>query len=441
MNQPRRTLILGSAGRDFHVFNTLFREDPTHDVLGFTSAELPTGMEGRYPACLTGPLYPGGVPILAESRLEEQIPALAIEEVVFAYSELGTAEMLRLAARVLAAGADFQLLSPKRSMLATTKPVIAVTAARSGAGKSPTVRYLAALIAGWGLRVAVVRHPVRAQSFGDDREHTFEVVHGVRIDACARPTREPYAPVPGSTVFSGLDYAAILAEAEAAADVILWDGIGNDLPFLEPRLHIALTDPLQAGEVADCFPGEVGLRLADVVVITKCDSATIEQIEQVESGVCRIKPEAVVLTADSPVLVEGAENVTGRTVVVVEELHSLHLGGGLKPGAGLTAARQVGVSGIISPLPQAVGSLAQVYRLHPEAQSVLPVPGFGVAQLAEVKATIEATASEGIINATRLDLTAMLGIDRPVARANYALSPHDPDQLARLVRSALGLTG
>ncbi|MCC6497835.1 MAG: GTPase [Propionibacteriaceae bacterium] len=439
MSQPRRTLILGSAGRDFHVFNTLYREDPTHDVLGFTAADLPTGSGGRYPACLTGPLYPGGIPILPESRLEQEISALAIEEVVFAYSELGSAEVLRLAARVLAAGADFQLLSPLRSMLATSKPVIAVTAARSGAGKSPTVRYLAALIAAWGLRVAVVRHPVRAQSFAEDREHAFAVVDGELLDSCARPTREPYGPVPGAWVFSGLDYAAILAEAEDVADVILWDGVGNDLPFLRPRLHIVLTDPLQAGEEADYFPGEVGLRLADVVVITKCDSASIEQIEQLESGVGRINPEAAVLTADSPVLVEGAANVAGRTVVVVEEVHSLHLGG-LKPGAGLTAARQVGVSGIISPMPQAVGSLAAVYRLHPEAQSVLPVPGFSAAELAEVKATIEATPSEAIINATRLDLAALLGVDRPMARARYALSPHDPDQLAGLVWAAVGLT-
>jgi predicted GTPase len=431
-------LIVGTAGRDFHVFNTIYRDDPHHEVLGFTAADLAPGSSGRYPSCLSGALYPDGIPILPEAQLEEIITGQGIKDVVFAYSELGSAEVVRLAARVLAAGADFQLVSPLRSMLAASKPVIAVTAARSGAGKSPTVRYLATLLASWGLQVAVIRHPVHAQSFAEDREHTFALVDDVRLDSCAQPTRAPYDSLPGTWMFSGLDYAAVLAAAEGSADVVLWDGVGNDLPFLKPGLHIALTDPLRAGEEADYFPGEVGLRLADVVIISKCDSATIDQIDQAEDAVNRINPDAIVLTADSPVLVEGAGNVIGRTVVVVEEVHTLSLGA-MKPGAGLTAARRIGVSGIISPLPQAVGSLVQVYRLHPEAQSVLPVPGFGPADLADLKATIEATPSEGIINATRLDLAVALGIDRPLARATFALSPHDPDQLARVVRAAVGL--
>lgn len=277
-----------------------------------------------------------------------------------------------------------------------------------------------------------------AQSFAEDREHASAVVDGAVVDSCGEPTREPYRSLPGAWILSGLDYVAILAAAEATADVILWDGIGNDLPFVEPRLHIALTDPLRAGEEADYFPGEVGLRLADVVIISKCDSATIDQIYLAESGIFRINPHATVLTADSPVLVEGAEHVIGRTVIVVEEAHTLSLGS-MKPGAGLAAARKVGVSGIISPLPQAVGSLVEVYRRHLEAQSVLPVPGFRPADLADLMATIAATPSEGIINATRLDLAKVLGVTRPVARATYALSPHDPDLLERLVRVAVGL--
>ncbi len=440
MHQPRRTLIVGTAGRDFHVFNTLFRTDPHHRVLGFTAADTGDAGVGRYPDCLSGPLYPEGIPILRERDLEALIAELGIEDVVFAYSELGNAEVVRLAARVLAAGADFQLLSPVRSMLPTTRPVIAVTAARAGAGKSPTVRYLIELLASWGLRVAVIRHPVQAQGFGDDREHTFAVVDGAPVDSCAQPTREPHASVPGVWMFSGLDYERMLAAAEESADVILWDGVGNDLPFLQPKLHIALTDPLRAGEEADYFPGEVGLRLADVVIITKCESASIEQIERCESGINTINPRASVLTADSPVLVYGGERVAGRTVVVVEEAHTLSLGA-MKPGAGLAAAHLLGVSAIISPLPQAVGALVELYRLHPEAQSVLPTPGFGPSDLADLKATLEATPSEGIIDATRVDLAAMLGLNRPVARAAFALSPHDPDQLARLVRAAVGLDG
>jgi predicted GTPase len=440
MHQPRRTLIVGTAGRDFHVFNTLYRTDPYRVVLGFTAADTPDSSAGRYPGCLSGPLYPDGIPILPERQLEHLIAELGIEDVVFAYSELGNAEVVRLAARVLAAGADFQLLSPVRSMLPTTKPVIAVTAARAGAGKSPTVRYLIELLASWGLRIAVIRHPVQARSFAEDHEHAFALVGEALVDSCAQPTLEPHASVPGVWMFSGLDYARILAAAEERADVILWDGVGNDLPFLQPKLHIALTDPLRAGEEADYFPGEVGLRLADIVIITKCESAGIEQIERCESGIYAINPDASVLTADSPVLVEGGESVAGRTVVVVEEAHTLSLGA-MKPGAGLAAAHRLGVSAIISPLPQAVGALVELYRLHPEARSVLPTPGFGPSDLADLKATLEATPSEGVIDATRIDLAAVLDLDRPVARAAFALSPHDPDQLARLVRAAVGPTG
>ncbi len=420
MHEPRRTLIVGTAGRDFHVFNTLYRTDPDHVVLGFTVAD-PAEADGRYPAVLTGALYPDGIPILPEAELEHLIDRLGIDEVVFAFSELSCAQVVRLAARALAAGADFRLVSPLRSMLPTSKPMIAVTAASSGAGKTPTVRYLAELLVAWGLQVAVVRQPVRPQGFGD-------------------PVRERDASLPGVWTYSGVDYARILAAAEAEADVILWDGVGNDLPFLQPKLHIALTDPLRSGEEADYFPGEVGLRLADVVIITKCESAGIEQIERCESGIYAINPGATVLTADSPVLVDGGEWVAGRTVVVVEEAHTLSLGA-MKPGAGLAAARQLGVSAIISPLPQAVGALVELYRLHPEAQSVLPAPGFGTADLADLKATLDATCSEGIIDATRIDLAAVLGLDRPVARAAFALSPHDPDQLARVVRAAVGLPG
>lgn len=436
MNSPRKTLIVGTAGRDFHVFNTIYRNDSHHRVLGFTAAELCPGDSARYPSCLSGPLYPDGIPILPEEQLEEIIAQLGIKDVVFAYSELGCRDVARLAARVLAAGADFQLVSPARSMLAATKPVIAVTAARTGAGKSPTVRYLAELLHSWGLKVAVVRHPVRVQSYAEDRQHSYAVVDDQQVDCCGRPEREPYESVPGAWVYSGLDYASILAAAQAEADVILWDGAGNDLPFLKPRLHIVLVDPLRAGEEVEYFPGEVCLRLADVVVISKCDSASEEQIDEVESNVYRANPSATVLRADSPVMVSGADDVAGRTVVVVEEARTLSLGA-LRPGAGLAAAMQVGVSAIISPLPQAVGSLVRVYRQHPEAHSVLPTLGYGPEDLADLKATLEATPSDAVIDATQVDLAILLELSRPVAKAGYAIRPHDPEALARVVRAAV----
>lgn len=432
-----KILIVGTAGRDFHVFNTMYRDEPEHQVVAFTSADMAAGQSGRYPACLTGPLYPEGLPILPEADLERIIARYGVTHVVFAYSEIGCAGIAGLAARALAAGADFQLVNPRRSMLASTSPVIAVTSASSGAGKSPTVRYLAELLGSWGLRVAVIRHPLRIRDFAEDRRHVTAVVDGVVRDACAAPEREPYDAVPGSIMFSGLDFEVILRAAEAEADVILWDGAGSDLPFVEPSLHIVLTDPLRADE-AELFPGEVGLRMADAVLVSKCDSATPEQAAIVERAVARVNPDAVLLTADSPVLVENGEAVAGLTVVVVEEEITLSLGA-LKPGAGTEAAHLVGASGILSPLPQAAGALADVYARHPEAQSVLPLTGYGPEDLAEVRATIEATPSEAVIDATRLDLATLLGLTRPVARASYTIRPHDPERLAGLVRAAVGL--
>lgn len=432
-----RILIVGTAGRDFHVFHTLYRDDPAHRVVGFTSADMASGESGRYPACLAGSGYPEGLPILPEDDLERIIDEHGVTHVVFAYSEIGCSGIAGLAARVLAAGADFQLVNPRRSMLASSRPVIAVTSASSGAGKSPTVRYLAELLTSWHLRVAVIRHPLRAQDFGAGREHVFTVVDGVTRDACATPERQPYEALPDSTVFSGLDFGAILAAVQAEADVVLWDGAGSDLPFLEPSLHILLTDPLRADE-GDLFPGEVGLRMADVVVVSKCDSASAEQVAAVERSVARVNPDAVLLTADSPVLVENGAAVAGRTVVVVEEELTLSMGT-LRPGAGTAAAHLVGASGIISPLPQASGRLAEVYARHPEAQSVLPVTGYEPADLAEVRAALEATPSEAVIDATRVDLAALVGLTRPVARAGYAIRPHAPERLAELVRAAIGL--
>ena len=317
--------------------------------------------------------------------------------------------------------------------------MIAVTSASPGAGKSPTVRYLAELLSGWNLRVAVIRHPLRDQDFAEDRAHAFTAADGATTrDACAEPQREPDDAVPNVTVFSGLDFGAILRAAEAEADVVVWDGAGSDLPFLRPSLHILLTDPLRADEEADQFPGEVGLRMADVVVVSKCDSASGDQVATIERAVAQVNPDAVLLTADSPVLVENGAAVTGLTVVVVEEELTLSLGA-LKPGAGSEAAHMVGASGIISPLPQASGRLAELYARHPEAQSVLPVTGYDARDLAEVKATLEATPSEAVIDATRVDLAALLGLARPVAKAGYTIRPHDPERLAELVRAAIGL--
>lgn len=431
-----KILIVGTAGRDFHVFNTLYRDDPDATVVAFTAAEPVTGGTGRYPHCLTGPRYPDGIPILPEAGLEAAIRDHGVEQVVFAYSEIGCGDVAGLAARVLAAGADFQLVNPQRCMLASPRPMVAVTSARSGAGKSPTVRYLAELLRSWGLRVAVVRHPLRVQGFTAGHEHTLARIDDVVVDACAAPSREPFDGVPGVHVYTGLDFRAVGEAAGADADVVVWDGAGNDLPFLRPSLHIVVTDPLRGDETGDFFPGEVGLRMADVVLVSKCDAATPEQVAAAARTVGRLNPDAALLTADSPVVVADAHNAAGRTVVVVEEALTLSLGA-LRPGAGTEAARLVGATAILSPLPQAVGRLAEVYARHPEAQSVLPAMGYGPDDLRDLRETLEATPSEAVIDATRIDLARVLDLTRPVARAGYAIRPHDPDRLAALVRAAV----
>ncbi|MFT4110214.1 hypothetical protein [Propionicimonas sp.] len=431
-----RILIVGTAGRDFHVFNTLYRDDPDHTVVAFTSTDLGPGQEGHYPACLSGPRYPGGLPILPEADLERIIAAESVAQVVFAYSEIGSEDVARLAARTLAAGADFHLASPRRVMLQASRPVIAVTSARSGTGKSPTVGYLAELLHSWGHRVAVVHHPVRALAFTDN-EHDLARLDDAIIDAAAAPLSEPFGTVPGARVFSGLDFGAVLSAAQEDADVVLWDGADSDLPFVEPSLHVVVTDPLRADEASDHLPGEVGLRMADVVIVTGCDTATPGQRASVERAVRRLNPGADLLTADTPVVVEGGEAVSGRTVVVIEEEGALSLGG-LRPGAGTAAAHQLGVSGIISPLPQAVGALVDVYSLHPEAQSILPAFGRDPLLLADLAATLAATPSEAVIDASRTGLSGVLQLDRPVARARFALRPHDPERLGELVRNAIG---
>lgn len=429
MTTPRRTLILGSAGRDFHMFNSIFRADPSRRVLGFTSADVSSGDQRRYPSCLAGTLYPDGIPIIAETDLERFITENQVDDVVFAYAEIGCSQVAGMAARVLAAGADFQLLSPQRSMLPATKPVIAVTSAHIGAGKSPTVRYVADLLRARGLRVAVIQHPPRTPEYDQGWNHAQS---DDLADACAAPVVTQAAGQPGVVLVSGADQRTVLSAAAEQADVILWDGAGTDLPFLRADLHLVLVDPLRTTRELEAFPGEVSLRLADAVIISKCDAATPEQIAQATTEVTRLNPHARVLTADSPVVIDGIGRIAGRTVVVVEAEPTLALGA-LRPGAGIAAAHKAKVSAIISPLPQAVGTVADRYAQHPEAQSVLPVSGWDDAELADVRATLEATPSEAIIDATRLHLAERFGLNRPVATAVYALRPHDPDALAELV--------
>jgi predicted GTPase len=436
--QRSRVLILGAAGRDFHDFNVLYREDPGVDVVAFTATQIPD-IEGRtYPVDLAGPLYPEGIPIVGEGDLEEIVRRERIDRVAFAYSDLPHTAVMHLASRVIAAGADFVLHGSRRTMLRSTRPVIAVTAVRTGVGKSQTTRYVAGLLRERGLRVVAIRHPM---PYGDLAAQACQrFAHHRDLDRyeCTIEEREEYEPHidNGVVVYAGVDYERILRAAEEEADVILWDGGNNDIPFYVADLHIVLADPLRAGHESAYHPGEANVRMADVVVIAKCDSATGEQIAAVEKGVRALNPDAEIHLCDSPVTLDNPSRVVGKAVVVVEDGPTL-THGSMTFGAGVVAARAAGVARIVDPHPYAVGTIAETYRKYPNAIGVLPAMGYGEQQIRDLEATMVTMPVEAIVAGTPIDLRRVLSVDKPVVRAHYSLREREPGRLAAAVDRAL----
>ena len=441
---PRtRVVILGAAGRDFHDFNVVFRDDPGHEVVAFTATQIPDIDGRRYPAELAGSLYPQGIPIVAESELGDLVGRQAVDVVVFAYSDVRHERVMHLASQCIAAGADFRLHGARRTMLRSTKPVVAVTAVRTGVGKSQTTRYLAQLLRDRGLRVVAVRHPM---PYGDlvaqacQRYASYDDLD--RYD-CTIEEREEYEPHldAGGVVYAGVDYERILRQAEQEADVVLWDGGNNDLPFYAPDLHLVLADPLRPGDEAAYHPGEANVRMADVVVVAKCDSARAEDIEAVESSVRALNPDATVLRADSPVTVDDEAAVRGRRVLVVEDGPTL-THGSMTYGAGVVGARAAGAADLVDPSPYAVGSIAETYARYPNARAVLPAMGYGAAQVRDLEATIraafEAGACDAVVSGTPIDLTRVLSVPVPLVRARYELREQVAEGLAVLLQEALG---
>ncbi len=438
MASPRRVVIIGAAGRDFHTFATLFRDSSEDVVVAFTAAQIPNIAGRTYPSSLAGPRYPAGIPVVPEADLEELVARERVDLAVFAYSDLPHAEVMHLGSRCLAAGADFLLASAAHTMLASRVPVIAVTAVRTGAGKSQTTRYLAGILRGFGLRVVAVRHPMPYGDLGRQACQRFATYDDLDAHGCTIEEREEYEPFldAGHVVYAGVDYAQILAAAEEEADVILWDGGNNDLPFYRPDLHIVLADPLRPGDERGYHPGETNVRMADVVLVAKCDSADPADVAAVEASVRDLNPTAVVLRTDSPVTLEDPAAVAGRVVVVVEDGPTL-THGSMSWGAGVVAARAAGASRIIDPSPYAVGSLAATYRRYPNALGVLPAMGYGADQVRDLAATIEATPCDVVVSATPVDLSRVLTVARPVVRARYELREHHPGALEELLRDAL----
>jgi predicted GTPase len=414
-----RVVVLGAAGRDFHNFNVVYRDDPAVEVVAFTAAQIP-GIGGRrYPPELSGRIYPHGIPIVAEAALETLISERAVDLVVFAYSDVRHDAVMHLASRALAAGADFALLGAAHTMLRAGVPVIAVSAVRTGCGKSQVARYLAQRLRGKGLRVAVVRHPMPYGDLAAARVQRFAARGDLDAAACTIEEREEYEPhlAAGNVVFAGVDYAAIVARAEAEADLILWDGGNNDFPFLRPDLHIVLVDALRPGQETGYHPGEAVLRMADIVLVAKADAAPAA-VARIAESVRAANAGARLLRGGSPVTLADPGAVRGRRVLAVEDGPTI-THGGMPHGAAVAAAREAGAAGIVDPRPWAVPDIAPVYAQYPHIGPVLPAMGYSSRQIAALAATLNAADADVIVAGTPVDLAGLMELNKPIVRARY----------------------
>ncbi len=407
----RTVVIMGAGGRDFHVFATVFRDDADARVVAFTATQIPGIDDRTYPSSLAGPLYPDGIPIVPEDRLVALIGEQSVDEVVFAYSDVAHVDVMHAASIAMAAGADFRLVGPAASMLPSIRPVVGIGAVRTGCGKSQTTRAVGRLLLDAGLRVALIRHPMPYGDLVAMRVQRFASLADIDASDPTVEEREEYeVPVEmGMVMYAGVDYEAILRAAEAEADVIVWDGGNNDFPFVRPDLMITVVDPLRAGHESAYHPGETTLRLADVVVVNKVDTAQPSDVEAVVAAVGAMVPDAIVIRAESPVTLEGEGSLAGQRVLVVEDGPTL-THGGMPFGAGTVAAHQAGAAEIVDPRPFAVGSIATTYEKYPATGPVLPAMGYGAAQLDDLAETIRRAPVDVVVSGTPMDLGAA---DRP----------------------------
>ena len=434
-----RILIMGAAGRDFHNFNVFFRNRERYEVVAFTATQIPN-IEGRvYPPELAGPLYPKGIPIYPEAELTELVVREKIDQVVFSYSDVTHEYVMHKASQVLATGADFRLLGANNTMLDSTKPVVAVCAVRTGAGKSQTTRRVADALQEMGKQVVAVRHPM---PYGDLVAQTcqrFADYQDLDRHNCTIEEREEYEPHidRGVVVYAGVDYEKILREAEKEADVILWDGGNNDLPFFRPDLHIVLTDPHRAGHELSYHPGEANLRMADVVVINKVDTAEPADVATVRENVMVTNPDAIIVEAASPISVPDPDMIRAKRVLVIEDGPTL-THGGMAYGAGVVAARRFGASEIIDPRPYAVRSIVETFAKYPTTGPVLPAMGYGAEQTRDLEETIANTPADLVLIGTPIDLRRVVNIQQPSQRVSYELEEIGQPTLAEILRAKFG---
>jgi len=418
----KKILIMGAAGRDFHNFNVFFRAKEEYEVVGFTATQIPNIDNRRYPMELSGVIYPSGIPIYPESELSSLIKRLDVDYAVFSYSDVSYDYLMHKASQVIAAGANFLLLGSADMMLKSEKPVIAVCAVRTGCGKSQTTRKIAELLVAHKKTTVAIRHPMPYGDLTEQIVERFGSYDDLETFKCTIEEREEYEPhiAKGIVVYAGVDYEKILRAAEKEAEVILWDGGNNDLSFYKPDMLIVVADPLRAGHELLYYPGEVNLRMADVVVINKMDSAKKADVEIVKKNIKSVNPSALIIEANSPVSVDSPEVIKGKKVLVVEDGPTL-THGGMKYGAGFVAAQKVGVKEIIDPRPFAVRSILETFRKYPQTSQVLPAMGYGDEQIKDLEETINACPVDAVIIATPIDLSKLININKPSVRVSYKL--------------------
>ena len=431
--QTKNIIIIGAAGRDFHNFNTYYRNDANYNVVAFTAAQIPDIDGRKYPKELAGELYPDGIPIYAQGQLPDLIKKYNVDECVFSFSDISYQDVMGIGAIVNSAGADFKLLGPNNTMLKSKKPVISVTAVRTGTGKSQTSRKIIETLLDHGLKVVAIRHPMPYGDLAAQRVQRFATIEDLEKHNCTIEEMEEYEPhvERGNIIYSGVDYAAILEAAENdpdGCDVILWDGGNNDFSFYEPDLAITVLDPHRPGHELKYYPGEVCLRTTDVAIINKVDSASAEAIQIVENNIKAVSPNSKIIKAESTITVDQPELITGKRVLIVEDGPTL-THGEMKIGAGTVAAQRLGASEIIDPSPYLVGSLKDTFKKYPHIENLLPAMGYGEKQLKDLEATINASDCDAVIIGTPMDLTRIISINKPTARINYDLDEVDGPSL------------
>lgn len=418
----KKVLIIGAAGRDFHNFNVRYRDNEEYEVVAFTAAQIPD-IDGRtYPPSLAGKLYPHGIPIHAEEELTDLIKNLGVDEAVFSYSDVEYHYVMGIAAIVNAAGADFQLLGAEKTMLKSKVPVISVCAVRTGCGKSQTTRRVCDILKNKGHKVVAIRHPMPYGDLAKQAVQRFETYEDLDKHDCTIEEREEYEPHidKGIIVYAGVDYGAILAEAEKEADIIVWDGGNNDTPFYKPDLSIVLVDPHRPGHELRYYPGETNLRMADVVVINKVTTADPDKVDEVHDNVKMVNPNATVIEAASPVTIENEDAIKGKTVLVVEDGPTL-THGGMTYGAGAVAAKQYGAAKIVDPVPYGIGTIKETFEKYPHIKNFLPAMGYSDQQIHDLKRTIDMTPCDIVVAGTPIDLNRVLSVNKPIVRVFYKL--------------------